>query len=53
VRAPDEFAIPSFWAKLESPSRSRIVMQCFSRLTIRASRNDRNTRLICTTVRPR
>jgi hypothetical protein len=51
--APDEFTIPPFSAKRVSRSRSNIVTQCFSKLTIPASRNDRYTRLICTTVNPR
>lgn len=48
-----ELAVPPFLAKITSRSRSRIVTQCFSRSTIRSLLNDRNTRLMCTTVRPR
>jgi len=49
----DELTIPLVWAKLVSRPRSRTVTQFFSIWTIRSARNDRNTRLTCTTVRPR
>jgi len=41
------------WANVVRRSRLRIVTQLLSRFTTQSSRNDRNTRLTCTALKPR